>query len=71
MIIRPEDMHIMANIFLPKDGFNNIERISHLVLTRTGLYIIDSQLLSSGRIRFSLTNLSRIPINLMSVTYSL
>ncbi|MBH4537544.1 NERD domain-containing protein [Staphylococcus aureus] len=43
--IRPEDMHIMANIFLPKDGFNNIERISHLVLTRTGLYIIDSQLL--------------------------
>ena len=35
----------MANIFLPKDGFNNIERISHLVLTRTGLYIIDSQLL--------------------------
>ena len=35
----------MANIFLPKDGFNNIERISHIVLTRTGLYIIDSQLL--------------------------
>ncbi len=32
-------------ISLPKDGFNNIERISHLVLTRTGLYIIDSQLL--------------------------
>ena len=43
--IRPEDMHIMANIFLPTNEFNNIERISHLVLTRTGLYIIDSQLL--------------------------
>lgn len=43
--IRPEDMHIMANIFLPSNEFNQIERISHLVLTRTGLYIIDSQLL--------------------------
>lgn len=43
--IRPEDMHIMANIFLPKNEFNEIDRISHLVLTRTGLYIIDSQLL--------------------------
>ena len=38
-------MHIMANIFLPSNEFNDIERISHLVLTRTGLYIIDSQLL--------------------------
>ena len=35
----------MANIFLPSNEFNDIERISHLVLTRTGLYIIDSQLL--------------------------
>lgn len=43
--IRPEDMHIMANIFLPKNEFNDVQRISHLVLTRTGLYIIDSQLL--------------------------
>lgn len=43
--IRPEDMHIMANIFLPGNDLNNIERISHLVLTRTGLYIIDSKLL--------------------------
>ncbi|AUW62781.1 NERD domain-containing protein [Staphylococcus hominis] len=43
--IRREDMHIMANIFLPSNEFNNIQRISHLVLTRTGLYIIDSQLL--------------------------
>ncbi|UDI77969.1 NERD domain-containing protein [Staphylococcus taiwanensis] len=43
--IRPEDMHIMANIFLPSNEFNDIQRISHLVLTRTGLYIIDSQLL--------------------------
>ena len=37
-------MHIMANIFLPSNEFNDIERISHLV-PRTGLYIIDSQLL--------------------------
>lgn len=43
--IRPEDMHIMANIFLPSNELTNIERVSHLVLTRTGLYIIDSQLL--------------------------
>ena len=43
--IRREDMHIMANIFLLIIEFNNIQRISHLVLTRTGLYIIDSQLL--------------------------
>lgn len=43
--IRREDMHIMANIFLPSNEFNDIQRISHLVLTRTGLYIIDSQLL--------------------------
>ncbi|OEL02054.1 hypothetical protein AST12_06345 [Staphylococcus succinus] len=43
--IRPEDMHIMANIFLPKNEFSDVQRISHLVLTRTGLYIIDSQLL--------------------------
>ena len=43
--IRPEDMHIMANIFLPSNELTNVERVSHLVLTRTGLYIIDSQLL--------------------------
>lgn len=43
--IRPEDMHIMANIFLPRNEFGDVQRISHLVLTRTGLYIIDSQLL--------------------------
>ncbi|MBA8777918.1 NERD domain-containing protein [Staphylococcus schleiferi subsp. coagulans] len=43
--IRPEDMHIMANIFLPTNDLEDITRISHLVLTRTGLYIIDSELL--------------------------
>ncbi|MCD8819833.1 NERD domain-containing protein [Staphylococcus gallinarum] len=43
--IRPEDMHIMANIFLPRNEFSDVQHISHLVLTRTGLYIIDSQLL--------------------------
>src|SRR5699024_3346434 len=43
--IRPEDMHIMANIFLPRNEISDVQRISHLVLTRTGLYIIDSQLL--------------------------
>ena len=43
--IRPEDMHIMANIFMPTNDLENITRISHLVLTRTGLYVIDSELL--------------------------
>lgn len=43
--IRPEDMHIMANIFMPTNSLEDITRISHLVLTRTGLYIIDSELL--------------------------
>lgn len=43
--IRPEDMHIMANIFMPTNDLEEITRISHLVLTRTGLYIIDSELL--------------------------
>lgn len=43
--IRPEDMHIMANIFMPTNSLEEITRISHLVLTRTGLYIIDSELL--------------------------
>lgn len=36
-----EDMYIMVNIFLLKDGFNNIEWISYLVLIRIGFYIID------------------------------
>ncbi|AVP37364.1 NERD domain-containing protein [Staphylococcus felis] len=43
--IRPEDMHILANIFLPANNLEDITRISHLVLTRTGLYIIDSEVL--------------------------
>ncbi|EGQ3905014.1 NERD domain-containing protein [Staphylococcus pseudintermedius] len=43
--IRPEDMHIMANIFLPTNDLEDITRVSHLVLTRTGLYVIDSELL--------------------------
>ncbi|ARJ50067.1 NERD domain-containing protein [Staphylococcus lutrae] len=43
--IRPEDMHIMANIFLPTNDLEHITRVSHLVLTRTGLYLIDSELL--------------------------
>ena len=36
---------ILWQTSLPSNEFNDIERISHLVLTRTGLYIIDSQLL--------------------------
>ncbi|QLK86315.1 hypothetical protein [Staphylococcus sp. 17KM0847] len=43
--IRPEDMHIMANIFMPVHDLEEVTRMSHLVLTRTGLYIIDSQML--------------------------
>ena len=37
--IRPEDMHIMANIFLPSNEFNEIERISQsVILTYRPIY---------------------------------
>lgn len=52
--IRPEDMHIMANIFLPKDPLGKVRQIDHLVLTRTGIYVIDSNLVS-GHIYHGIT----------------
>ena len=53
--IRPEDMHIMANIFLPKDPLGKVRQIDHLVLTRTGIYVIDSNLVS-GHIYHGITD---------------
>lgn len=52
--IRPEDMHIMANIFLPKDPLGKVRQVDHLVLTRTGIYVIDSNLVS-GHIYHGIT----------------
>ncbi|WP_165981119.1 nuclease-related domain-containing protein [Macrococcus lamae] len=40
--IRPEDMHVLANIFIPGRDLKRTEKISHIVLTRTGIYILDS-----------------------------
>lgn len=52
--IRPEDMHIMANIFLPKDPLGKVYQIDHIVLTRTGIYVIDSNLVN-GHIYHGIT----------------
>lgn len=52
--IRPEDMHIMANIFLPKDPLGKVHQIDHIVLTRTGIYVIDSNLVN-GHIYHGIT----------------
>ncbi len=40
--IRPEDMHVLANVFIPGRDLKRTEKIAHIVLTRTGVYIIDS-----------------------------
>ncbi|UTH13261.1 nuclease-related domain-containing protein [Macrococcus equipercicus] len=40
--IRPEDMHVLANIFIPGRDLKRTEKIAHIVLTRTGIYILDS-----------------------------
>ncbi|MBF0842607.1 NERD domain-containing protein [Staphylococcus lentus] len=61
--IRPEDMHIMANIFLPKDPLGKVHQIDHIVLTRTGIYVIDSNLVN-GHIYHGITEqqFSEFPI---------
>ncbi len=41
--IRESDMYILSNIYLPSRNFTNTRKIDHLVLTRTGLYLIDSK----------------------------
>lgn len=40
--IRPEDMHVLANIYLPGRDLKRTEKLAHLVLTRTGIYLLDS-----------------------------
>lgn len=40
--IRPEDMHVLANIFIPGRDLKRTIRIPHIVLTRTGIYILNS-----------------------------
>ncbi len=47
-------MHIMANIFLPKDPLGKVHQIDHIVLTRTGIYVIDSNLVN-GHIYHGIT----------------
>lgn len=41
--IRSSDMLILSNVFLPSRNYTNTRKIDHLVLTRTGLYLIDSR----------------------------
>lgn len=41
--IRDSDMLILSNVYLPSRNFTNTRKIDHLVLTRTGLYLIDSK----------------------------
>ena len=40
--IRYEDMLIMANIYLPGQTVKATDKLDHLVMTRTGIYLIDS-----------------------------
>lgn len=41
--IRDSDMLILSNVYLPSRNFTNTRKIDHLVLTRTGMYLIDSK----------------------------
>ena len=41
--IRETDMHILSNVYLPSRNYTNTRKIDHLVLTRTGIYMIDSK----------------------------
>lgn len=41
--IRESDMIILSNVFLPSRNYTNTRKIDHLVLTRTGIYLIDSK----------------------------
>lgn len=40
--IRPEDMHVLANIYLPGKRVKSTDKLDHVILTRTGIYVIDS-----------------------------
>lgn len=41
--IREADMHILSNVYLPSRNYTNTRKIDHLVLTRTGIYLLDSK----------------------------
>lgn len=41
--IRETDMIILSNIYLPSRNYTNTRKVDHLVLTRTGIYLIDSK----------------------------
>lgn len=41
--IREADMHILSNVYIPSRNYTNTRKIDHLVLTRTGIYLIDSK----------------------------
>ncbi|WP_414045941.1 nuclease-related domain-containing protein [Macrococcus equi] len=40
--IRPEDMHVLANIYIPGKRVKSTDKLDHVVLTRTGIYLLDS-----------------------------
>ncbi len=40
--IRPEDMHVLANIYIPGKRVKSTDKLDHVILTRTGIYVIDS-----------------------------
>lgn len=41
--IRDMDMHILSSIYLPSRNYTNTRKIDHLVLTRTGIYLLESR----------------------------
>lgn len=41
--IRDMDIHILSNIYLPSRNYTNTRKIDHLVLTRTGIYLLESR----------------------------
>ena len=41
--IRDLDMHILSNIYLPSRNYTNTRKVDHLVLTRTGIYLMESR----------------------------
>lgn len=41
--IRESDMLILSNVYIPSRNYTNTRKIDHLVLTRTGIYLIDSK----------------------------
>ncbi|AQL56528.1 nuclease-related domain-containing protein [Abyssicoccus albus] len=44
--IRPEDMHVLANVLIPSKNYKQTKQVDHVILTRTGIYIVDSNYFS-------------------------